>query len=137
MVRLATQDDLDFLEQHDPLLKRAALADKVERGEVYVVEHGGQVVGWARHNLLCDLDPFLTMLYVLEPYRRQGFGSQLMRHWEQQMGEQGHHLLLTCTQADEEAQFFYRKLGYTDSGAILFPGQVATELVLVKRLSEA
>lgn len=50
------------------------------------------------------------------------------------MKTKGHRCLLTSTQADEDAQFFYRKLGYKDTGAILFPGQAATELVLVKKL---
>ena len=57
-----------------------------------------------------------------------------MRYWEQQMKEKGHRFLLTSTQADEDAQFFYRKLGYTDTGSILFPGQAATELLLLKPL---
>ena len=134
MIRLATPDDLDFLDQYDRLLTRTALAGKIEREEVCVVERAGQLIGWARYNLFCDLDPFLTLIYVLEPYRRQGFGRQLMRYWEQQMKEKGHRFLLTCTQADEDAQFFYRKLGYTDTGALLLPGQAATELVLLKQL---
>ena len=135
MARLATQDDLDFLDKHDPLLTRTVLVDKIERGEVYVAEKAGRLVGLARFNFFCDLDPFLSLILVLEPYRRQGIGSQLMQFWVQEMTQKGHRLLLTSTEADEDAQFFYRKLGFADTGSILFPGyQVATELVLLKRL---
>ena len=134
MVRPATLDDLDFLDQHDGHLTRAVLADKLERGEVYVAESEGRLVGWARYNLIWDTEPFLTLIYLLESHRRQGLGTELMRYWEEQMRGQGHRLLFTSTQADESAQFFYRKLGFSDTGVILFPGQAAAELVLVKRL---
>jgi len=134
MVRLATHDDLDFLDCHDPLLKRDVIADKVDRGEVYVVEDGGKLIGLARYDFFCDLDPFLTLIYVLEAYRGKGFGTLLMEYWEQQMIGEGHRFLLTSTEAAEDAQFFYRKLGYTDTGSIIFPGQAAIELVLIKQL---
>ena len=85
MIRLATREDLDFVDQHDSLLTRAVLEEKIACGEVYVAEHLGRLVGVARYNYLCDLDPFLTYIFVLEPCRRQGFGSQLMRYWEERM----------------------------------------------------
>jgi len=135
MIRLATQDDLDFLDQHDRVLTRTTLAYKIERNEVYVVEREGKLIGWARYNLFCDLFPFLTLIYIVEGHRRQGFGSQLMRYWEQEMKAKGHRVLLTSTQANEDAQHFYRRIGYADTGAILFPGQAATELVLCKNLA--
>jgi GNAT superfamily N-acetyltransferase len=134
MIRLATQDDLEFLDKCDPLLMRDVLADKINRGEVYVAGNGDPLIGLARYDFFCDLDPFLTLIYILEPYRRKGFGTQLMEYWEQQMKKKGHRVLMTSTQADEDAQFFYRRLGYADSGSILFPGQKPTELVLVKQL---
>jgi ribosomal protein S18 acetylase RimI-like enzyme len=132
MIRSASEQDLDFLGQHDGHLNRARLLEKVRRGEVYVVEHDSKLIGLARYNLFCDLVPFLTNIHILAPYHRRGFGSQLIQYWEQQMKAQGHTLVLTSTQADEEAQFFYRKLGYRDTGALLLPGQEATELVLCK-----
>ena len=134
MVRLAKLEDLGFLDQNDPLLKRDVIADKVERGEVYVAEDGDELVGLARYDFLCDLDPFLTLIYVLEAHRRKGFGTRLMEYWEQQMAEKGHRFLLTSTEAAEDAQFFYRKLGFEDTGSIIFPGQAAIELVLIKQL---
>jgi GNAT superfamily N-acetyltransferase len=134
MVRLATLDDLDFLNRLDPLLRRAAIAEKIERGEVYVALDGEAPVGLARYDYFCDLDPFLTLIMVLEAYRGKGFGTRLMEYWEEQMKDKGHRFLLTSTEAAEDAQFFYRKLGYRDTGSIIFPGQDATELVLIKEL---
>lgn len=134
MIRLATEEDIDFLVQHDRHLTRPAILDKIYRNEVCIIEHESKPIGWARYNLFCDLIPFLTNINVLENHRRRGFGSQLIRHWEEQMKEQGFTFVLTSTQADEDAQFFYRKVGYSDCGSMLFPGQAATEIVLSKNL---
>ena len=39
----------------------------------------------------------------------------LMEYWEKDMKSQGYGMLLTSTQVDEDAQHFYRKLGYKSS----------------------
>ena len=136
LIRPATTQDLDFLDEQDPLLVREAIAQKIQDGEVYLAELNGQRAGFARYAYFCDLEPFLTLILVLDPYKRQGIGTQLMLYWEQAMRTKGYHFLMTSTQADEDAQFFYRRLGYTDTGALLLPGQAATELVLLKYLTD-
>ena len=137
MVRSATEQDIDFLVQHDRHLNRSAILDRIHRHEVYVAEYESEVVGWARYNLFCDLIPFLTGINVLEEFRRRGLGRQLIRHWKEQMRDRGYSFVLTSTQADENAQFFYRNVGYSDPGSMLFPGQAATEIVLCKELGPA
>ena len=134
MIRLAAHADLEFLDKYDTIMTRDVLTDKINRGEVYVAGNGDQLTGFVCYNFFCDLVPFLTLIYVLEPFRRKGLGTQLMAYWERQMKEKGHRFLMTSTQADEYAQFFYRKLGYADSGSILLPGQAPTELVLLKQI---
>lgn len=42
-----------------------------------------------------------------------------MEHWEKEMKAQGYGMLLTSTQADENAQHFYRRLGYKDCGGFV------------------
>ena len=137
MTRYATEPDLEFLLLHDRHLTRPAMLAKIQRQEVYVLEHQGLPIGWARYNLFCDLIPFLTNIHVLGGCRRQGFGTRLIEHWEQEMRRLGFAVVLTSTQADEDAQFFYRKLGYRDSGSLLLPGQPATEIVMSKSLEPA
>ncbi len=49
----------------------------------------------------------------------------------------GHALCLTSTQVDEQAQHFYRKLGYQDAGGLLLTSsgfEQPMELFLVKQL---
>ena len=54
------------------------------------------------------------------------------------MKEKGYGMVLTSTQADEEAQHFYRKLGYKDCGGFVptAPGyEQPMELFLEKAIS--
>lgn len=43
----------------------------------------------------------------------------LMEYCETDMKKQGYGMILTSTQVDEEAQHFYRKLGYKDCGRFI------------------
>jgi hypothetical protein len=45
-------------------------------------------------------------------------------------------MVLTSTQSDEDAQHFYRRLGYRDCGVLILPGE-AGELMLLKELPAA
>lgn len=51
-----------------------------------------------------------------------GYATQAMTQWEQEMKQQGYKMLLISTQVDESAQCFYRKLGYVDCGGLVFSG---------------
>ena len=44
------------------------------------------------------------------------------RSEQQEMKKRGFKTLLICTQVDESAQFFYRKLEYIDCGGLVFQG---------------
>lgn len=134
MIRLATFDDLNFLMEHDHDITRELLEKKIEDSQVYLAETDTYgIVGWLRYGLMWDCIPFMNMLYFLEPFRRKGLGRQIVERWESDMRQQDFRMVLTSTQADEEGQYFYRKLGYVDSGALFLPGEPA-ELFLRKDL---
>lgn len=60
-----------------------------------------------------------------------------MEHWENEMKLQGYGMLLTSTQVDEEAQHFYRKIGYKDCGSLIIDipqYKQPIELFLVKSI---
>lgn len=66
-----------------------------------------------------------------------GYGCLLMKHWEKDMKTKGYGLVMTSTQEDEEAQHFYRAIGYKDCGELKlpFPGyEQSTELIMGKAL---
>ena len=60
-----------------------------------------------------------------------------MEHWENDMKAQGYGMLLTSTRVDEEAQHFYRKLGYRDCGGFMIDipkYEQPMELFLIKEI---
>lgn len=56
------------------------------------------------------------MIWVDEHYRGKGVGKQVVLFWEDKMKQKGFKTVMTSTLANEEAQHFYRKLGYRDAG---------------------
>ena len=95
----------------------------------------GEPTGLLRYNLFWDQIPFCTLLFIDPARQRQGLGRLLMARWEADMRAQGCELLMTSTQADEEAQHFYRKIGFQDCGGFTLPvpGYAQpTELIMVK-----
>jgi len=69
-----------------------------------------------------------------EAYCGKEFGTQAMKHWENEMQSLGYDLVMTSTQANEQAQHFYRKLGYNDSGCLLLHNDPA-EIFFVKNFN--
>ncbi len=128
-----TAADMEFLGTHDSHASPSVLARKVQAQEVLVVELEGVLVGWLRFGLFWDSIPFMNLLYLLDGYRRQGLGTRLVAHWEAAMLEKGYSLAMTSTLSDEQAQHFYRALGYRDAGCLMLEGE-ALEIILTKRL---
>lgn len=125
--------DLEFLETHDHHVLPSMLARKVKAREVLVAEREGVLLGWLRFGFFWDSIPFMNMLYLLEGNRRQGLGRQIVAHWEGLMHAQGHSLVMTSTLSNEQAQHFYRALGYADAGCLVLEGE-ALEILFTKQL---
>lgn len=132
-IRAATAGDRDWLAEHDRHIAPEELSAAIARGRILLAELEGEIIGWLRWNLFWDNTPFMNLLYLQLGERRRGYGRQLVACWEQQMRRAGYDKVLTSTQSDEEGQFFYRALGYTDAGCLLLPGEV-TELLFCKEL---
>ena len=91
-----------------------------------------------RYNLFWDNTPFCTLLFVDAEYRGRGHGKRMMAQWEQDMKSQGYGMIMTSTQVDEDAQHFYRKLGYKDCGGFVvdIPGyEQPMEMIMIKSLN--
>ena len=60
-----------------------------------------------------------------------------MLHWEEDMRALGYRAVMTSTQVNEDAQHFYRKLGYVDTGCLILniPGyEQPMEMFMIKSL---
>ncbi len=137
-IHAVTQADQAFWQGLDRALPPAELKRKIRDSQGYVLTADTQPVGLLRYNLFWDELPFCTLLMVEEGQRGRGYGRQLLLYWEGEMRRQGHTALLTSTRADEEAQHFYRKLGYRDAGCLLLdlPGwEQPAELFFIKPLA--
>lgn len=132
-IRMAQAEDFAFLSEHDAHIAPKELRAQIERERILIAEQGGRPIGWLRWNLFWDNTPFLNLLFLLEDSRQKGYGKQMMRAWESLMGEQGYGLLMTSTLASEQAQHFYRKLGYQDAGSLLLEDE-PLEILFTKKL---
>ena len=134
-IRYVQSTDKEFWFSLDRHLPEKEFADKVDNKRGYVLAEDGKPVGLLRYNLFWDNTPFCTMIFIAPDDQGKGYGKKLMEHWEGDMKSQGYGMLLTSTQVDEEAQHFYRKLGYKDCGGLILdiPGyEQPMEMFLVK-----
>lgn len=134
-IRYALQEDKDFWYSLDKHLPAQEFDNKVSTKRGYVLLEENTPIGLLRYNLFWDNTPFCTMLFVDWKHHKKGYGKMLMEHWEKDMKAQGYGMLLTSTQVDEEAQHFYRKLGYKDCGGFVIdvPGyEQPMEMFMIK-----
>ena len=136
-IRYVSENDKPYWFALDKHLSEKEFELKVRDKRGYVISGNGKPIGVMRYNLFWDVMPFLTLVYLEEQYRRKGFGKQAMLYWENEMRDLGFKMVMTSTQVDEEAQRFYRKLGYMDRGGLFLdstPYEQPQELFMLKVL---
>ncbi len=133
MIRYAEAEDFDRLRKYDKHIEASELQKCIDAKRVLVM-FDKEFIGWLRFNLFWDSIPFMNMLYLLEGYRGKGYGKQLVDFWEREMRSKQYKIIMTSTQSDEQAQFFYRKNGYVDCGCLLLPNE-PLEIILSKSLA--
>ena len=135
MIRPVEQWDKEEWYALDQHLPESVFDEKVRCGQGYVCVEGEKIIGVLRYNLFWDNTPFCTMLFIDSDHRNRSYGRRLMERWERDMKAQGYGMLMTSTQVDEDAQHFYRKLGYKDSGGFVVdvPGyEQPMEMIMIK-----
>ncbi len=136
-IKYVTESDRAFWYSLDSHLPETEFDKKVRDRQGYVLFDNNIPKGLLRYNLFWDNTPFCTMLFVDWASRKKGYGRMLMEHREEDMKKQGYGMIMTSTQVDEDAQHFYRKLGYKDCGGftIDIPGfEQPMELFMSKGL---
>ena len=136
-IRYVQLEDKEFWYGLDKHLSNKEFEKKVRDKQGYILLEDNKPIGLLRFNLFWDSTPFCTMLFVDWNYQGKGFGKKLMEYWELDMKSQGFGMLLTSTQVDEEAQHFYRKLGYKDCGGFVVDipkYEQPMEMILIKAI---
>ncbi len=136
-IRYMQEHDKEFWYRLDKHLPETEFGNKVRERRGYVLLKEDTPVGLLRYNLFWDNTPFCNLLYVDTDFQGKGYGRKLMEHWEADMKSQGYGMVLTSTQVDEQAQHFYRKLGYRDCGGMVIdiPGyEQPMELFMIKAI---
>jgi len=137
LIRYAQLNDKTEWFRLDRHLPEEGFEEKIRNKQGYVLTEDDKIIGVLRYNLFWDNTPFCTMLFIDSDHRKKGYGKLLMEHWEQDMRSNGYGMLMTSTQVDEEAQHFYRKLGYKDCGGFVvdIPGyEQPMEMIMIKAL---
>ena len=130
----AGNNHLAFLEEHDHHISKKILKRKIKENEILIIELNNTIIGWLRYSLFWDEIPFMNMLYLLKDYRGKGYGKVLVNYWENMLIAEGYKRFLTSTLANEDAQYFYRKIGYTDIGGFGLPLE-PLEIMLIKEIT--
>ena len=118
-IRYVKREDKEFWYSLDSHLSEEEFEKKVRDKMGYVLLNDGKPAGLLRYNLFWDNTPFCTLLFIDWNEQRKGLGKALMQHWEEDMKAKGYGMIFVSTQVDEDAQHFYRKIGYKDCGGIV------------------
>lgn len=139
VTRYADDSDLNYLVNNDKLISGPMIEKKILDRQIIVCLEDKSYRGFLRFGYGWDMIPFLNLIIVNKESRGFGFGKMMMNFWEQEMKKKGYKLVMTSTDVDEQAQHFYRKLGYQDCGGIIFPKSIypesAMELLMIKELN--
>ncbi|MBR5257504.1 MAG: GNAT family N-acetyltransferase [Clostridia bacterium] len=135
-IRYAGPSDIEMISEYDEHLSKEELKNAIALKRIILLFIDGRFEGWLRFNLFWDNIPFMNLLFILEEQRGKGYGRELVGFWEREMKAQGYRFVMTSTQSDEEAQFFYRRLGYTDRGALVLPDE-PLEIIFYKTVSDS
>ena len=134
-IRYAESGDLEMISEYDMHISKEELKNAIALKRIILLFIDGKYEGWLRFNLFWDNIPFMNLLFILEEQRGKGYGKKMVEFWEHEMVKQGYKFVMTSTQSNEEAQHFYRKLGYTDRGALILPDE-PLEIIFYKNVSE-
>lgn len=169
-IRKATIKDIDAVNQiythiHDEIEKgsvqigwirdiypiRATAEDALARGNLFVEEWGGQIVGTAIINQIqVDIykeavwqyqvpDDQIMVLHtlVIDPYSKgHGFGTAFVKFYEQYALEHGcSYLRMDTNERNVNAREFYKKLNYKEIGILpcVFNGIPDVNLVMLEK----
>ncbi|MFU7517401.1 GNAT family N-acetyltransferase [Clostridium sp. HCS.1] len=133
-IEYGSEVNFQFMLDNDGHVSKELIENKLKEKEIIIAsDEDNKIIGWLRYSYFWDNTPFMNMLYINENYRNKGIGKELVLFWENEMKKKGYEFLMTSTLSNEEAQHFYRKLGYKDAGSLLLPNE-PLEIIFIKSI---
>lgn len=133
-IEYANKEDYQYILNNDKHISKELIESKINMKEIIIARNEDHKnIGWLRYNYFWDNTPFMNMLYLDENYRHKEIGKNLVTFWENEMKHNGYDLVMTSTLSNENAQHFYRKLGYKDAGSLLLENE-PLEIIFTKKL---
>ena len=133
-IEYGSEVNFQFILDNDRHVSKELIENKLKEKEIIIAkDEDNKIIGWLRYSYFWDNTPFMNMLYINANYRNKGIGKELVLFWENEMKKKGYKFLMTSTLSNEEAQHFYMKLGYKDSGSLLLPNE-PLEIIFIKKL---
>lgn len=134
IIAYAGNSEFQFIVDNDKHISEQLIKNKLKQKEVIIArDEDENIIGWLRYNYFWDNTPFMNMLYLNENHRKRGIGKKLVKFWEAEMKKKGYELVMTSTLSNEQAQHFYRKLGYKDAGSLLLENE-PLEIIFTKSI---
>lgn len=135
--KYVTVNDRDFWFSLDKHISIIELNKKIRDKKGYVMFLNDKPIGVLRYSLFWDSIPFVNMLYIHNDYQGKGYGKAFCKFFEDDMKALGHGMIMTSTQSDETAIYFYKKIGYYECGYLDFSiegYEQPREIVLNKKI---
>jgi len=131
----ASQKDFKWLSDAEKghEITSTMLKRKIQDKEVLLVKADNKLIGWLRFGFFWDEVPFMNMLGLDKEHRGKGIGKKLVRFWEAEMKKKKYKMVMTSSQSNEDAQHFYRKIGYADVGSLTLPKE-PLEVIFIKKI---
>jgi GNAT superfamily N-acetyltransferase len=135
-VRETEEADLAWSLSTDGHLDEVALLSKIQAREILVAESDGVLAGLLRFDLMWSAVPFIAQVRVLEKYRRQEVGRELLREVEERAHGSIAVLSSIALRSDRTAALgWHEAMGFERFGHVegMFPSE-QTEAFFVKIL---
>lgn len=130
--KYAEDTEYNYLLKMDIHISSDMLRNKIINREIILAYEDDIVVEYLRFNYFWDEIPFINMIYIESEYRNKKIGTNLVKFWEKEMIKEKYNKVMTSSLSNENAQHFYRNLGYKDVGSLLL--EEALEIIFIKKL---
>ena len=134
MLRAARDTDFAFVRDFSSEPRDDRLRAQIRDGRLRIIESSEGPVGFIKFYVLWEVLPFIEVIMIRNDCRGRGIGRAAVRAWEVEMSALSFQRAITSTQADETAQYFWRRVGYQDCGSLALPGR-PVELFMYRDIS--